>query len=139
MLAMAEPSKPPGWVPVLLWAVWLTLLCVWTVGLLIPEPHQALGVGHVDLDWRFIISKLSHLAVYTILAAFAGLLPVGRRGRVMIVALLLCHGAATEFLQQFVPTRTASLLDVGIDAVGTALGTAAAWAWRMRFSRGSTQ
>ena len=127
---MAEPSQSPGWVQrVLLWGVWLTLLGVWTVGLLVPEPHRALGTVEVFETWRFAIAKLFHLSAYGLLAALAWRLPLGHHGRVVLIALLALHGAATELLQQFIPTRTGSLLDVAIDWTGTTLGAVASWKW----------
>ena len=50
----------------------------------------------------------------------------------LLLAFLSLHAFGTEFLQQFVPERGPSLVDVGIDHVGLAIGLAASWRWWRR-------
>lgn len=76
-----------------------------------------------------IASVLGHLLVYFTLAcllAFA-LAPDWRLTRSRMVAVvLICvlYGISDEIHQSFVEGRTASLFDVGVDAVGAAAGVA---------------
>lgn len=63
---------------------------------------------------------LKHIAAFCLLAfllgrAFPSLTPL------QITALLLAYGAGIEIAQAFIPYRTASLVDLGMDAVGIAV------------------
>jgi hypothetical protein len=107
------------------WVVWLGLVAAWTVGLLTPNPDRAVR-DVLPPHALFPMAKALHVSAYAFLAALAAWLP--RRG--LPIAFLALHGAATEFLQQFVPTRTASVRDVLLDLAGVGLGLVLSWPWR---------
>lgn len=104
----------------LCWLLWIAVLVVWSVGLLVPDPLKwADGIAV-----PFPVVKAVHLAVYAGLAALACWLP----GGLWLVAFLALHAGLGEWLQyRFTTTRTGSVLDVGIDLAGIAIGCALAW------------
>ena len=72
------------------------------------------------------------MTAYAFLAGFALLMRPPGMWRWLILLLLLEHGVATEFIQGFVPERTASVNDIVIDHCGVALGVLLTWPWRRR-------
>jgi VanZ family protein len=93
--------------------------------------------------WDLLSKKGGHMCGYALLAsAFFHALERQKqpaRSRFLLPIVLACLYAATdEFHQRFTPGRTASLLDVGIDALGAILGLSV-WAqvsklWKRRRS-----
>jgi hypothetical protein len=118
--------------PALRLGLWLLCVAVWTVGLLTPHPVRA-SREVLTPATAYPASKTLHVAAYALLA---GTLPwLGLRGgrRWWLVGFLSLHAAATELLQRWVPDRTGSLTDVGLDHLGVLLGLACTWpAWRSR-------
>jgi VanZ family protein len=109
---------------------WAALFIAWTVALLRPIPAAAVHAisGTVHPFW---FGKTLHVGVYCCLSFMTAWLPFSRRTRFVLLAILFLHGGATEFLQQFVPGRTASPRDVGLDTLGSCLGVALCWRrWR---------
>ncbi len=85
-------------------------------------------------EWDWPVKKGGHLFGYALLGlAYLRGLTGGQRpaARQAVLAVLLAaaYGATDEFHQSFVPGRGADVLDVGIDALGAALGVGAWWAW----------
>jgi VanZ family protein len=86
---------------------------------------------------HFVIRKLAHLTEYAILGALAfravragaGGWSTGWAASAVAIALLIA--ASDEFHQSFVPSRTPSLVDVGIDVVGAAIAQGII-GWRAR-------
>lgn len=92
--------------------------------------------------WDFFAKKGGHLTGYALLAlAWSWGLSQGKRASWQILLLSIAYSGlyafSDEFHQVFVPGRQPSLVDVGIDAVGAALG-AVLWPWikSSRVSRG---
>ncbi len=113
------------------WLLWGGAIVAWTLALLTTRPvHVAQRV--VPPPAYFPTVKLSHVGAYAVLAILTAWLPVGRRARWCVLGLLSLHALATEFLQQFVPERSPSWRDVGLDHLGLLLGIAAAWYWWRR-------
>jgi VanZ family protein len=80
----------------------------------------------------FFVKKLGHLAGYALLA-FAllwglGLQTPGAPLKAWLLAVV--YAATDEFHQSFVPGRNASILDVGIDALGALVGILPVLMWR---------
>jgi VanZ family protein len=128
-MSTAEAGVIParaGW----LWAAWLVMLAIWTWALVTPYPvqveHEVLpnGVG-------FPTSKALHVAAYAFLTGFGSFLPLRGAWRWLPFVVLSLHGFGTEFCQLFVPLRTASLRDVGLDHVGILLGLVLTLKWRL--------
>lgn len=110
--------------------LWLILLAAWTVALLVPLPARPPGFPTDLPDFKFYFSKALHLSVYALLAGLGGWLRLPRRYRWAFILILIGHGIATEFLQWLLPTgREGCVRDVGLDAVGVALGMALSWRW----------
>jgi VanZ family protein len=85
----------------------------------LPQPR-----GIPDLD------KVSHFAVYAVLAAALSLwFPGEKRGRLRVFMLIACiasvYGIIDEIHQYFVPGRTCSPWDWIADALGAAAGAGA--------------
>jgi VanZ family protein len=80
------------------------------------------------------------LSVLTVRAMAGGLpRPVSWRVAIAAVALTIAYGASDEFHQRFVSGRSSDIADLGADAMGAGIGTAACWAcgiismrWRSR-------
>jgi VanZ family protein len=124
-----DTERPPGGRQRLRLALWGLGLAVWTVGLLTPQPalvlHQALPP-----EAGYPASKGLHVFAYAVLTAAIPWLGLHGGRRWWLVAFLSLHAFATEWGQTWVPERTGSLTDVGIDHVGILLGLACTWpAW----------
>lgn len=101
-------------------AVWWLLAAAWTVALLTPLPARV-GREVVPSAAQFSASKGLHVVAYLALAVtvpWTGL----RAGKWWLLAFLVLHGVLTEYIQQWVPERTASVRDVLLDWAGVALG-----------------
>jgi VanZ family protein len=108
------------------WMAWVLVLTLWTLALLTPQPVQVAD-ALLPEDTVFPTSKLLHVTAYAVLALLTAVLPLRGQTRWWLLGLLALHAAGTEYLQQFVPPRTGSLRDVGLDHVGIALGVACTW------------
>jgi len=81
-----------------------------------------------------IISNLAHIPAYALLTflwlkSFAG---TESKNNMIVFSLILSglilFAISDEIHQSFVPGRTASLMDIGLDLIGTALGL---WLFKM--------
>ncbi len=115
--------------------IFAVLFALWTWRLCSPIPDD-LRAGMNATGNPFLVAKAAHVIGYAVLAALAATLPVRRRGRVILVGLLVLHGVATEVIQTYVPGRTGKVADVLIDWAGIALGALAA---RLRTRRAGTR
>jgi VanZ family protein len=77
-----------------------------------------------------------HAGGYTVLALLTLRATAAGRWRgvtanavVLAFVISMLHGLSVEWIQMYVPTRFAEWRDVANDALGTAVGLAAAWAW----------
>lgn len=83
-----------------------------------------------DIEYAHnVVRKAGHLTEYAVLALLwrRGFVREGFSGaKAVVVALVIsaCYAVTDEFHQSFVPNRTASALDVLIDASGAVLGQA---------------
>jgi VanZ family protein len=127
--ALAESSPPTALAIAFRWAVWLVALGVWTA-LLLSSQAPAVVDAVVPDPWQFTLSKAGHVSAYAFLSVLTGFLPGRPAVRVALWLFLLGHACLTEHLQLFVPGRHGSLRDVGLDAVGIALGWVVLAAWR---------
>jgi VanZ family protein len=92
------------------------------------------GGGHLPTA-EIIVRKLGHVTGYFVLTLL--LVRALRRSGVVpavpvAAAVALVYAASDEWHQSFVPGRTATPRDVGIDAVGMALAAFAATRTRLR-------
>ena len=104
------------WLPVVAWAaVIFTLSSI---------PHLSTGLG----TWDYVLRKCAHTAEYAVLA----LLVLRASGSYAWAwAGAVAYAASDEFHQTFVRGRHGTPIDVGIDAVGAALGLGV-WRWLAR-------
>jgi VanZ family protein len=89
--------------------------------------------------WDAVIKKGGHMLGYGLLAAtFAHGLAFSTRMRrsTVLLAIILAglYAVTDEFHQSFTPERTPSIVDVGIDTFGAALG-GSVWAWIRKYRR----
>jgi VanZ family protein len=95
------------WLPVLVWAAVIFTLSS------IPSLSSGLGV------WDTVLRKCAHVTEYAVLG---GLLYRAFEREAPALAAGIAYAATDEVHQHFVRGRHASPVDVGIDAVGVALG-----------------
>ena len=95
------------WLPVLAWAAMIFTFSS------IPSLSSGLGT------WDTVLRKGAHLTEYAILGA---LLYRAIGIETLALAAGIAYAATDELHQHFVRGRHASPIDVGIDAVGVALG-----------------
>jgi len=95
------------WLPVLLWAAVIFAVSS------IPSLSSGLGV------WDTVLRKCAHVTEYAVLGA---LLYRALEREAPALAAGIAYAATDELHQHFVRGRHASPIDVGIDAVGVALG-----------------
>jgi VanZ family protein len=110
---MSSPAVPirrswlGAWAPVVVWAAVIFAFS--------SVPSLSTELGTVDT----ILRKLAHLAEYAVLGAL--LCRALRRPGLAILAVTL-YAVSDEVHQTFVEGRVGAPLDVGIDAVGAAVG-----------------
>src|SRR5262245_61996637 len=102
-------------------ALWLLAVAAWTAALLRPEP-SAVEAATLPPDAAPFASKVLHVAAYAFLTLLSLWQLIPRPARVGLVLGLIGHALTTEYLQQFVPPRTASWVDVGFNLVGILAG-----------------
>jgi VanZ family protein len=135
----SKPTEPIGkrrtW---LRWVIWGLFALVWTQALLVPDPDgivrgwfltadsSAEARAHLDLG-LFYFSKALHVAAYGIFAVLSAWTTRSAPGQAALLALISAHAFGSELIQNFVPDRTPSFRDVGLDHVGIVLGVAATW------------
>ena len=95
------------WLPVLAWAAVIFAFSS------IPSLSSGLGV------WDTVLRKCAHVTEYAVLGA---LLYRALEREAPALAAGIAYAATDEFHQHFVHGRHGSPVDVGIDAVGVALG-----------------
>ena len=95
------------WLPVLAWAAVIFAFSA------VPSLSSGLGI------WDTVLRKCAHVTEYAILGA---LLYRAFEREVPALAAGVAYAASDELHQHFVRGRHASPVDVGIDAVGVALG-----------------
>jgi VanZ family protein len=72
-------------------------------------------------------TQLEHVFAYFVVATTVALVYAPRLKPIHILAGLAAYGAALEFGQLFVPSRTARLIDVAADIVGIISGLGVAY------------
>ena len=111
------------------WLVWFVFAAVLTTVLLLPpRATSALSPLEERPTLKLFVAKSLHVFGYATFAALSAWLRAPRRLRWFLFAFLFVHAGTTEALQLLVD-RGGSLRDVGIDAIGIALGTALTWKW----------
>ena len=83
-------------------------------------------VPQVTMPHPAISDKLAHLVAYAALAIAGGIAYRGSRSMLILVAVLLFLAIGLEFVQGFIPGRSASAYDGLANAIGITLGSAAA-------------
>jgi VanZ family protein len=138
-----------NWVPVIAWMILIfagstdMLSAEHTSRFLVPflrwlDPHISFAmIAFINV----VLRKLGHLTEYAILAALlwrALRFQVSRDVRALWqtagAALLIAsvYAAFDEFHQSFVPSRTASMVDVMIDCTGALIAVATCWLFASR-------
>jgi VanZ family protein len=123
------------WLPTLIWLGVLTWFSTDTfsaehTGRILARVIHSLFGDVSRLTFRqihFLVRKSAHFFSYGLLSFFAfytwrATLPLTRawalRWSILALLLTLAAGCIDEFHQSFVPSRTSSLVDVGIDMAG---------------------
>jgi hypothetical protein len=98
------------WLPVVVWAAVIFALS--------SVPHLATDLGF----WDVILRKAAHAAEYAVLGALL-MRALGREPQALAAGI--AYAVSDEIHQYFVGGRHASPIDVGIDALGVAIGIVA--------------
>ena len=104
---MARSRLATVWLPVFAWAAVIFAFS--------SIPHLSSGLG----VWDTVLRKGAHITEYAILGALL-YRALGREA--LALAIGIAYATTDELHQHFVRGRHASPIDVGIDAVGVALG-----------------
>ena len=140
---LQAPNSKPQWVPPVLWAAFIFVmstdvgssrntrgLILRTIAFVYPKlwTLSSTTLGTIE----FAVRKAAHMTEYAILSTLLlRAFTIGRRRAGMKPAPTAIIGAwmasaawaaSDEIHQHFVPSRTASIKDVGWDAVGAAVG-----------------
>jgi hypothetical protein len=112
------------------WWIWGIYVAVWTGGLLVPGP-EPVDTGEPVIDAQYVAAKAVHVGAYTAMTLLSAWLRVPLRYRSLLMFFLMVHATLTELLQYSMDfiRRSGSLLDVGLDHIGIAIGVLAAWKW----------
>jgi VanZ family protein len=105
------------WLPVVAWAALIFALS--------SIPSLSTGLG----TWDTVLRKGAHVTEYAVLGALL-LRALGRDAPAFLAGV--AYAATDELHQHFVAGRHASPIDIGIDAIGVALGLLA---WRRVVAR----
>ncbi len=128
------------------WVIWLVFLALWTWGQMLPDPAGLLrgllstsgGDAGGETAYRswLLETVLSprfwdvlHVLGYLALTVLSGWLRVPWKWRGLLLAFLLFHALATEYLQGFQPGRFATWPDAGLNYLGIALGLMMSIKW----------
>ena len=101
-----------------------------TISLLVPQPIRPADPQMKESMYLF--GKTVHIVAYATFAALSGWILLPTRYRWTLVVLLIGHGMLTEWVQYItydILGRTGQWSDVGLDAIGIALGTALTYRW----------
>ena len=110
------------------WWIWLIAFLVWTVGLVVPSPGEAVrGFSGVSITHKFLVAKTTHVVAYCLLTMLAGWQQCALRYRRFLLVILLIHGPVTELIQRFASNRSGRFLDVGLDYLGIVIGLVLTW------------
>jgi VanZ family protein len=110
------------------WLLWGLYVAAWSTALLVPLPAGGEWKIH-NINLKFYFAKAVHVGAYAVWALLSGWLLAPRGWRWLLLAGMVAHGAATEYLQTFVRGRTGNLRDVGLDLIGICLGFLCSWKW----------
>jgi VanZ family protein len=114
------------WTPARRWLIWGVYVAALTTGLLRPEP-VTIADQVLPEEAVFSAFKTVHITAFALLVVLTAWLQVSTRTRWLLLAFVSAYAMLTEYLQNFVPTRTASWWDVGFNHVGITLGLALSW------------
>src|SRR3954467_5394310 len=114
--------------PVFWRGLWLAAVLLWTVGLVMPDPHRYTG-NALSEEAFFSIGKTIHVLAYAFVTFLASRLSIPGPGRWLPVLFVSLHSFGTEWVQYAFPelNRTGSLRDVALDHFGMLLGLASSW------------
>jgi VanZ family protein len=115
------------------WIAWCAYFVPMTILLVAPGSDEGGGLlGGLEPHQQTMVAKSVHVVIYAGLTVLTGWLRVPPPWRLVLLFVLMLHGAATEFVQQFVPNRTGMLRDVLFDHLGVAVGLCISWKWWTR-------
>ena len=77
---------------------------------------------------------LGHFICYTLLS-FSLASVFSRRRRFLAPMVAVGFGVLMEIVQAFIPSRDASMMDIGINTLGVVLGIGVYWIWVNYFGR----
>lgn len=119
------------------WVIWSVFVIAWTLALelSVADPPEEMPGREVIENYRKLLAKSAHAAVYAFFTVLSAWVPMRQRYRWLMMLFLMVHAWGTEMLQEVLFWqfgRTGSLLDVGFDVLGIVLGVALSWKWWMR-------
>ena len=148
--SVSPPWRRLHWAMVVVWAAFIFYLSSagfgpsfteWLLIHILALLHATVSPHTFDV-LHLCLRKLAHLTEYGIFsmliyAGFLGERDFQWRPRLALRSIVIAglYSLTDEYHQSFVASRTPSLLDSGIDAVGATLGTLIIWGWdRLRLT-----
>ena len=114
--------------PAVRWTLWTLCVTAWTLVLTTSAPAHVMH-DVLPAQATFPVAKTAHVLGYAFLTILSGWLHVRGDRRWFLLAFLSLHGMATEYIQTYVPDRSGSWRDVGLDHIGVVLGLVLSWKW----------
>jgi VanZ family protein len=115
-------------------AVFALFLLAWTIALWLPVPSESANKALGDPFWVFLFGKGLHITAYAFLAVLGSTIALFGQKWFWVLPCLVLHGGLTEIIQPLVG-RTGRIEDVGLDAIGIAIGGLLALAFRLFLNR----
>lgn len=132
------------WFPAVLWCAFIFLMSTdvfssrhtgAVIGAVVHFMTQKIQSQRIEMIDE-IVRKFAHIAEYFILGIFLfRAFHLGSKGErvwrsaLFAVAVIVLYAAGDEFHQSFVPTRTASFTDVGVDSAGGVMAQIVSILW----------
>lgn len=113
-MTKSEKSRLSKWLPPVLWAAVIFTLSS------IPQ----IKVSHFFV-WDFALKKLAHISEYAIL--FTLVFRATNRKWIQSFTLTMLYAVSDEFHQSFIPGRSPTVIDLGLDLSGVNIASYIIW------------
>jgi len=113
-MTKSKKSTVSKWLPAILWAAAIFTL----------SSIEQIKVSHF-FAWDFALKKLAHISEYAIL--FTLVLRATNRNWIQSFIITMAYAVSDEFHQSFVPGRSPTVIDLGLDLSGVNIAGYIIW------------